>query len=586
MFVAACALSAGTVAAYTARSSNDNDNVEAGTVHLVDNDSGGSPLGLTSAGAGASDTSCIQVTSDGTLASHVRLRAASTGSLAAHLGVRITRGTDAAGYDDCSGFNADDRDYYGQGNGVVYDGRLSDLPTGWSGGVSDPSERLHATTILPVLAARTNMIGLWEMGERTRRADTFTGTPGALLTPRNELYGAAWTRQAISTTNLVLSASGRIRAQSDGLAEYRVTGINAAAEVISADVTVRSATGEAGLMTRMATTGDTGYLVRYRAAAGVWEIGTINAGTFALLASWNGPVAVDDTAHLVLDQSASSIRVLIDGVERMTATDGSIATNGRSGVRIVGVGAQDDNAGVQLDNFRTLQPNQASTTASTGTTATAAGGPTVVAGAQPSPTDEQWGVSFNGTNGSLALPANGITTAATIAGWFRVTNGSAIMRDSSTGTDGWSLGFDDGDGRMKFRVSGETFDTGVLFAPLRNRWHHHAVVRNGATVEYYLDGRRVFSGAVGATTAPVSPFFVMRDGTGPAFSSGTVDQVAIWTRALSPDELAAIHDAASAAAEWVAGESHWYRIDVTVDEDPAAASSSATGTFSWEAHSR
>jgi hypothetical protein len=254
---------------------------------------------------------------------------------------------------------------------------------------------------------------------------------------------------------------------------------------------------------------------------------------------------------------------------------------------LVGVGPQDDNASVQVDNFRTYQPNQASTVASTGTAATATGGPPVTAGAQPSPTDVQWGVSFNGTTQTLSLPATGITTSATIAGWFKLTSGSQIMRDSTTGAStGWSLGFDDGSGTLKFRSSDEVFDTGVPFAPLRNTWHHHALVRNGTTVEYYLDGRKIFSGSAANTTAPTSPFLLMKDGTDATFSNGRVDQVGIWSRALGADEIAAIHDGVSASAEWTSGESHWYRVDVTVDEDPAAASSNATGTFTWEAHSR
>jgi hypothetical protein len=225
--------------------------------------------------------------------------------------------------------------------------------------------------------------------------------------------------------------------------------------------------------------------------------------------------------------------------------------------------------------------------ASTGTAGTATAGPVVTAGAQPSPTDVQWGVAFNGTTQTLALPATGLTTAATIGGWFRLANGSAIMRDSTTGAaTGWSLGYDDGSGTMKFRSSGEEFDTGIPFAPLRNDWHHHVLVRNGAIVQYYLDGRKVFEGSVTATTAPTSPFYLMRDGTGTAYSSGRVDQVGIWSRALSSAEIAAIHDAVSAPADWQQGESTWYRVSVTVDEDPAAASSNATSVFSWEAHSR
>ncbi|MBJ7472640.1 MAG: hypothetical protein JHD16_15140, partial [Solirubrobacteraceae bacterium] len=104
VFGAACLLSAGTLAAYTAQTGNTGNDVEAGSVHLTDNGSGGAGLGLINAGAGGSDTSCIRVESDGSLPSEVRLRAASTGTLAQHLRVKIERGSGAAAWDDCSGF--------------------------------------------------------------------------------------------------------------------------------------------------------------------------------------------------------------------------------------------------------------------------------------------------------------------------------------------------------------------------------------------------------------------------------------------------------------------------------------------------
>lgn len=586
VFGFATLLSAGTVAAYTATTDNPNNQVQAGSVNLTDNDSGSAMLGLTNAGSGASDRSCIRVTSNGSLATAVRLTAGSTGALSSHLNVRIARGSGANGFDDCAGFVPDARDYYGLGAGIVYDGRLSDLPSGWTTAVQDPSDALFATSVSPLLAARTNLVGLWEMGERTRRADDFAGTSGALLTSRTELYGTAWTRQAVSTTNAVFTASGRIRTQEPGTAIYRLNTANAA-EVVTADVTVRSATGEAGIVTRMPTAGDSGYLVRYVASSGLWEMGTLNAGTFTRLDSWSGTVPTGGTAHLVVTQNGTALSAAIDGVTRLSVTDGSIAGTGRTGIRLVGSGPQDDGAGVHLDNFRSYQPNQASTVASTGTAATAIGGPVVTAGAHPSPTDEQWGVGFNGTSQALSLPATGLTTSATIAGWFKITSGSITLRDSTTGAaTGWSLGYDDGSGTLKFRSSDQVFDTGILFAPLRGAWHHHALVRNGASVQYFLDGRLVFTGSAGASTAPTSPFIAMRDGTGTAFSAGQVDQVGIWSRALGADELAAIRDAVSAPADWQQGDAHWYRIDVTVDEDPTAASSSGTATFNWEGRSR
>ncbi len=81
VFGLATVLSAGTVAAYTATTTNLADSIEAGSVSLTDNDSGSAMLSLTNAGSGASDVSCIRVTSNGSLPTAVRLTAGSTGAL-------------------------------------------------------------------------------------------------------------------------------------------------------------------------------------------------------------------------------------------------------------------------------------------------------------------------------------------------------------------------------------------------------------------------------------------------------------------------------------------------------------------------
>ncbi|MEH3054999.1 MAG: LamG domain-containing protein [Patulibacter minatonensis] len=587
VFGLASVLSAGTVAAYTATTTNSGNTIEAGSVNITDNDGGSAMLGLTNAGSGASDRSCIRVRSDGSLATAVRMSAASSGSLASHLKVKVWRGSGAAGFDDCSGFAADTRDYYGLGAGVVFDGRLADMPSSYATALQDPSDTLHATSITPVAAARTNLVGMWELGERTYRVDDFSGTSGSLLTSRPELLGGAWTRQAVSSTNAVFSASGRIRPQDAGIAIYRQATF-AAAETVTADFTVRSATGEAGIMTRMPTTGDTGYLVRYVAASGIWELGTMNAGAFSQLDQWNGTVPVGGTAHVLVSQNGTATSVAIDGVTRLTAVDSTFTTSSRTGLRLVGTGPQDDGVGVHVDNFRSYRPNYPAASApGIGTSPTLTNTPVLTPGAVASPTDDLWGLQFNGTTQAISFPATGLTTSATIAGWFKLTSGSVTMRDSTTGaTAGWSLGYDDGSGTMKFRSSGEVFDTGIPFAPLRSTWHHHALVRNGTTVQYFLDGRRVFSGTAANTTAPTSPFVAMRDGADTTYSAGFLDGVSIWSRALGADEVAAIHDAVSAPADWNQGDAHWYRIDVTVDEDPAAASSSGTATFNWEGRSR
>lgn len=96
---------------------------------------------LTSARLGATDTGCIRLTHTGTIGSEVRHYATIAGALAAQLQLRVTRGSDSSpSFDSCVGFQADARDYFGKGAGVIYDGPLSGLPATHAAGIVDPAD--------------------------------------------------------------------------------------------------------------------------------------------------------------------------------------------------------------------------------------------------------------------------------------------------------------------------------------------------------------------------------------------------------------------------------------------------------------
>lgn len=156
--LAACAVGLATVgalagprayAAFSSTTSNPSDSFAAGTVLIGDNDSGAAMLAITSAkptDAGATDTSCIKVTSTGTLDSSVRLYATVSGSLAPYLTLTITRGADSSpSFDSCTNFTADSTNYIGSGAGVIWTGQFSAFPTTYAAGVVDPTSGSPAT---------------------------------------------------------------------------------------------------------------------------------------------------------------------------------------------------------------------------------------------------------------------------------------------------------------------------------------------------------------------------------------------------------------------------------------------------------
>jgi hypothetical protein len=131
-----------TLAAYTADTPSSGNRIEAGSVDLRDNDSGGALLSLSGAIPGDTDSGCIKVTYQGSLPSTIRLYGTTAGTgLDQYLSLTVTRGTYSGsdpGYDSCTGFQPDATDYLGAGPGVVYDGTLQDYPDDYAAAVADP----------------------------------------------------------------------------------------------------------------------------------------------------------------------------------------------------------------------------------------------------------------------------------------------------------------------------------------------------------------------------------------------------------------------------------------------------------------
>lgn len=135
--VLAC-VGTGTLAAFSSASSNPGNTVTAGTVQIADNDAGAAVVPLPAAAPGQSSTGCIAVTYNGTLDAGVRMFATLGGSLAPHLTLTVTRGTQAApSFNSCTGFTPDSTNYIGAGAGVVFSGALSTFPTSYASGISD-----------------------------------------------------------------------------------------------------------------------------------------------------------------------------------------------------------------------------------------------------------------------------------------------------------------------------------------------------------------------------------------------------------------------------------------------------------------
>lgn len=203
----------------------------------------------------------------------------------------------------------------------------------------------------------------------------------------------------------------------------------------------------------------------------------------------------------------------------------------------------------------------------------AGGNDAVVAGA---PVPDDGGLAFDGDD-HLEIPATAAVRGAgdtfTASAWFRTGGGEtqSILWAYGWGaaTPQWWLRTEPGGDRLQALV-----DTGQATASLTapgayadGAWHHVALTRGGGTIELYVDGARVAHAA--SPTGDLA--FSAREGIhvgqrpdGANRLTGGVDEVRLYDRVLTADEVAAL--ASSRSADGAAGPVVRLPLDRTVRE--------------------
>jgi hypothetical protein len=107
-------------------------------VAIRENDNGRAMFRIANMRPGQTNKRCIRVAYAGTLPARVRLYGTTTGELADHLDVVVTRGWSRRDeFPSCRTFVPDRRNYMGRGRGVVFVGTLASLPDDWASATDD-----------------------------------------------------------------------------------------------------------------------------------------------------------------------------------------------------------------------------------------------------------------------------------------------------------------------------------------------------------------------------------------------------------------------------------------------------------------
>ena len=179
-----------------------------------------------------------------------------------------------------------------------------------------------------------------------------------------------------------------------------------------------------------------------------------------------------------------------------------------------------------------------------------------------SSSDPNTAVAFDPTNpngpGSVTIPDGsvfpfiGATPSFTLEAWVNWNDLTGVQRVFSyagPGFHGISFGLNTANG-LRFTTYGvQDFDLSLLTPVVTGTWYHLAGVSEGGTFYFYLNGTSVgsvaFSGAAIAPTIP-SPFAIGRNPESTATEpvNGTIDEAAVYNRALTADEIFAHYSSA------------------------------------------
>ncbi|NGP18930.1 LamG domain-containing protein [Devosia aurantiaca] len=146
--------------------------------------------------------------------------------------------------------------------------------------------------------------------------------------------------------------------------------------------------------------------------------------------------------------------------------------------------------------------------------------------------------SFNGSSSKIAVPIqSAMATNFSLAAWINfAATGTLFLNGTQSGRSRFAIL---SDGRLRFtedNIADYTFTPVLAF----NTWYHIVFVKNGnsgANLTLYVNGVASGSVSVGTITTPSGTAYIGANNT-TTFWSGLLDDISLWSRVLTADEIA------------------------------------------------
>lgn len=195
--------------------------------------------------------------------------------------------------------------------------------------------------------------------------DTFTGANNTALPSHLPDVGGAWANE--QGTNVVRLSSNRVRTTL-GAAESRVSNATAPATAdydVSMDIIWSGSTSTSRIGIQGRSSGaqlrGAGYIAQYNALNNRWELGKYVSSSLVTLGTSPQTYVAGQTHNLRLGMAGTAITLYVDGVARISVTDGTIAAAGRTGIYFSVSG--NDSSSLMGDNYLVSSPGLGPATA-------------------------------------------------------------------------------------------------------------------------------------------------------------------------------------------------------------------------------
>ena len=180
--------------------------------------------------------------------------------------------------------------------------------------------------------------------------------------------------------------------------------------------------------------------------------------------------------------------------------------------------------------------------------------------------------SFDGINDFIQTPNQALPGSVSFSGWYKMSsfnnpyNDMFYVSHQSPSSDFYSTNIAFGYRSYQGQYGHSTYAQSPLTGyyptdnlPSINVWHHiTCVFENGSYVRMYLDGSLFYTSNSVVTNSSQASLPLLFGGTGTNslyYYSGGLDDIGIWNRALTADEVLALYNSCNVAPQVVTGSS-------------------------------